>query len=93
MTDGHEILITLGGLLLLGLLTDALGRRTPLPRVTLLLAFGFLIGPGGLHLLPDSIVGSFDLLAKMALVMVGFLMGGQLTMKSLRWTFHFCWPR
>ncbi len=84
MTDGHEILITLGGLLLLGLLTDALGRRTPLPRVTLLLAFGFLIGPSGLRLLPDSIVNSFDLLANMALVMVGFLMGGQLTRKSLR---------
>jgi Kef-type K+ transport system membrane component KefB len=84
MSDGHEILITLGGLLLLGLLTDALGRHTPLPRVTLLLAFGFLIGPSGLRLLPDSIVGSFDLLAKMALVMVGFLMGGQLTVKALR---------
>jgi len=84
MSDGHEILITVGALLLLGLLTDALGRRTPLPRVTLLLAFGFMIGPGGLNLLPDSIMGSFDLLAKMALVMVGFLLGGQFTWKSLR---------
>ncbi len=84
MSDGHEILITIGGLLLLGLLTDALGRRSPLPRVTLLLVFGFLIGPGGLGLLPDRIVGSFDLLAKMALVMVGFLMGGQLTLKTFR---------
>jgi Kef-type K+ transport system membrane component KefB len=84
MSDSHEILITIGGLLLLGLLTDALGRRSPLPRVTLLIALGFLIGPGGLRLLPDTIVGSFDLLAKMALVMVGFLMGGQLTLKTLR---------
>lgn len=84
MSDGHEILITIGGLLLLGLLTDALGRHTPLPRVTLLLVFGFLIGPGGLSLLPDSIVDSFDLLTKMALVMVGFLMGGHFTLNSLR---------
>ncbi len=84
MSDGHEILITIGALLLIGLLTDTLGRRTPLPRVTLLLAFGFVIGPGGLDVLPESIVGSFDLLAKMALVMVGFLLGGQFTWKSLR---------
>ena len=66
VSDGHEILISLGCVLLLGLLTDAVGRHTPLPRVTLLLVFGFLIGPGGLGLLPESIVNSFDLLAKMA---------------------------
>jgi len=84
MSNSHQILITIGGLLLLGLLTDALGRRTLLPRVTLLLAFGFAIGPGGLQLLPEVVVDSFDLLAKMALVMVGFLMGGQFTLKTLR---------
>ena len=40
-----RILITLGVLFLLGLLTDLLGRRTPLPRVTLLILFGFVVGP------------------------------------------------
>ena len=44
-------LITIGILLLLGLVTDALGRRSRLPRVTLLLLFGFLIGPSGLDFL------------------------------------------
>lgn len=84
MSDGHEILIAIGAMLLIGLLTDGIGRRTPLPRVTLLLLFGFLIGPGGLSLLPDSITGAFDLITKMALAMVGFLMGGHFTLKSLR---------
>lgn len=69
MSDGHEILITIGALLLIGLLTDALGRRTSMPRVTLLLLFGFMIGPGVLDVLPDTVVSSFDLLTKMALVM------------------------
>lgn len=71
-------------MLLIGVATDALGRRTPLPRVTLLLIFGFLIGPGYLDLLPETVVGSFDLTATIALIMVGFLLGGQFTLKSMR---------
>ena len=47
-----ETFILIGGLLLLGLLTDVLGRYTFLPRVTLLLLFGFLIGPVMLDVLP-----------------------------------------
>ena len=84
MTETAEVLLSLGGVLLLGVATDALGRRTPLPRVTLLLIFGFLIGPGCLNLLPDTFVNSFDLTADMALVMVGFLLGGQFTLREMR---------
>ena len=79
-----EILITLGGLFLIGLATDLLGRRTPLPRVTLLLLFGFLIGPSVLDLLPDLGERWFLLVADMALVMVGFLLGSKLTVATLR---------
>ena len=53
MDELAKTLITLGGLFVLGLATDLLGRRTPLPRVTLLLLFGLGIGPAGLDLLPD----------------------------------------
>lgn len=45
-------LITLGALLLLGFVADGLGRRTKLPRVTVLLVLGFFIGPSFLGLLP-----------------------------------------
>jgi hypothetical protein len=44
VTDTHliaEILVTLGGLFLIGLLADLVGRHTPLPRVTLLLWLAF----------------------------------------------------
>ena len=50
----HFVLITLGGLFLIGLATDELGRRTRLPRVTLLMLFGVLIGPAGLDILAAS---------------------------------------
>ena len=77
-------LITLGGVMMLGLVTDLLGRHTPLPRVTLLLIFGFVIGPSGLAWLPEIEPQLFYLLSSIALVMIGFLIGGTLTRSSLK---------
>jgi len=79
-----RILITLGALFLLGLLTDLVGRRTPLPRVTLLILFGFVIGPSMMGLLPAESRTWFPVAADMALVMVGFLLGGSLSIQQLR---------
>jgi Kef-type K+ transport system membrane component KefB len=84
MNEFATILITLGGLFMLGLVTDLLGRHTPLPRVTLLLLFGFIIGPSGVGLLPDIEPRIFHLVSDIALVMIGFLIGGTLTRSSLR---------
>ncbi len=78
------LLLGIGGLLLVGLATDALGRRAPLPRVTLLLLFGVAIGESGFGLVPAVLVGSFDLVADMALLMIGFLLGERLTRARLR---------
>ena len=71
-------------LFLLGLLTDLLGRRTPLPRVTLLLLAGFAIGPSGIDVLPDFQEDWFPVVTNIALSMVGFLLGHHLTLSSLR---------
>lgn len=84
MDRSATTLIALGGLLLLGLLTDVIGKRTPLPRVTLLIVLGYAAGPEGFGLLPEALQESSYLLTKIALVMVGFLMGGQFTLQTLR---------
>jgi len=84
MDSAPQFLLTLGGILLLGLITSAIGRNTPLPRVTLLLIFGVLIGQQGLNIIPPLFTDSFELIADMALLMVGFLLGGKLTRNSLR---------
>jgi Kef-type K+ transport system membrane component KefB len=84
MGELDKTLITLGVLFLLGLLTDAIGRHTRLPRVTLLLVFGFIIGPAGLGFLSPQHGKWFSLVADMALVMVGFLLGEKFTLASLR---------
>ncbi len=78
------ILLSLGGILLVGLFTDLLGQRTLLPRVTLLLLFGLLLGREGLDLVPAVISNQFEIIADIALVMVGFLLGGRLTAENLR---------
>ena len=69
---------------MLGLATDVLGQRTFLPRVTLMLLFGILIGPEILDWIPAVITDRFELITNMALLMVGFLLGGRLTRENLR---------
>lgn len=79
-----EILVAFGGLFLIGLLADLLGRRTPLPRVTLLLVAGFVIGPSVLDWLPPFTEAWFPVLTDIALSMIGFLLGQKLTRATLR---------
>ncbi len=83
MEELSKIFLTLGTLLLLGLATDAIGRHTPLPRVTLMLILGFLIGPSGFKILPEFSERLFPLITDMALLMIGFLLGEKVTF-SLR---------
>ena len=84
MESSAQFLLTVSGILLLGLLTSTLARRTFLPRVTLLLIFGILIGGDGLDIIPAIFSDRFDLIADITLLMVGFLLGGKLTRDSLR---------
>jgi len=79
-----QFLLTIGGILLLGLLTSALAGRIFLPRVTLLLIFGILIGGDGLNLIQPVFTERFELIADLTLLMVGFLLGGKLTLDSVR---------
>lgn len=80
----HLLFVTLGGLLLVGLLTDEVGRRTRLPRVTLLILFGVVAGPSGFDWLPREFQDWYEFLASAALTMVAFLLGGRLSLTNLR---------
>src|SRR6056297_74166 len=78
------LLIALGALFLTGLLADELGRRTRLPRVTILLACGIAVGPSGLDAIPSEARALYDFLSITALTMVAFLLGSSLTLEELR---------
>lgn len=84
MTEIGIILLGLGGILLLGMTTDFIGRKTPLPRVTLLLLFGVLMGDEGFQLIPAVISQQFEFFSTIALLVIGFLLGGQFDLKNLK---------
>jgi Kef-type K+ transport system membrane component KefB len=79
-----QLLLTLGGILLAGLVLSTIAQRSLLPRATLLLIFGTLIGKDSLDLIPQFFVNQFDLIAAITLLMVGFLLGGKLTRSTLK---------
>lgn len=75
--------MTLGVLFFTGLAADQLGRRTHLPRVTMLLMLGLIAGQAGLDVVPDALTSWFDALSVIALTMVAFLLGGALTRQNV----------
>lgn len=79
-----QFLLTLGIILLVGLMFSTVAQRSFLPRATLLLIFGAVIGEDVFDLIPDLFTQRFELIADITLLMVGFLLGGKLTARSLR---------
>lgn len=83
--EAPVVFTTLGILLLGGLAVEWVGRHLPLPRVTLLILFGVLIGPDALNLLPDAAVDTwFRSITTLAMVMIGFLVGERFSLDRLR---------
>lgn len=82
--SAYIALITIGALLAVSLVANWLGQRTALPRVSLLLSVGVLAGPLFLDLLPSEREQWFSIASRIALVMVGFLIGGEFTSEQLR---------
>ncbi|KAA9009408.1 cation:proton antiporter [Histidinibacterium aquaticum] len=78
------LLVGLGGLFFAGLVADYVGRRTQLPRVTILLICGMAVGQTGFDILPEEVTGLYEPLSVAALTMVAFLLGGSLTPETLR---------
>jgi NhaP-type Na+/H+ or K+/H+ antiporter len=88
--------ITLGSMFLLGLGADVLGRRTVVPRVTLLVLCGLVLGPLGQGSIPAQDSRVFDMVGSVALVMVVSRPGAGLAWRYcprqvLPWVRR-CWP-
>jgi NhaP-type Na+/H+ or K+/H+ antiporter len=81
MVDPY-VFLTLGVLFSVGLCADQLGRRTRIPRVTLLLICG--LAAGFLGLLPEGIEELTDNLTVIALTLVALLLGGSLKLETLK---------
>lgn len=84
VTSDAAFLIALGVLFLAGLALDAFGRVVHIPRVTLLILLGALVGPPVLNILPAPLAQAEGLYADTALTMVAFLLGGSLQRNTLK---------
>jgi len=82
--NNAEVLVAIGILFLAGLLLDKIGRIVHVPRVTLLILLGALLGPPAFDLLPHSFNKSNEFYAPTALTMVAFLLGGTLNPETLK---------
>lgn len=78
------LLITVGAILLVAPGIEVLSRKTRLPRVSLLLLLGVLFGPMALDTIPAERAHWYPGITRVALAMVGFLLGGEFTLASLR---------
>jgi len=78
------LILTVGLLLLAGMVTEFVSRRIRLPRVTVLILCGVLIGPSVLDLLPPASEHWHVVVSEIALLMVGFLLGGKLSLAAMR---------
>jgi len=83
MQESAQFFIATGAILALGMAVDMLGRRSALPRVSLLVLLGIAAGPTALNLIPSVLLDNFDTIVVIALVMIGFLLGGKLTRELL----------
>lgn len=79
-----EALVALGLFLLVGYAAHVLGRRAHVPRVTLLLIVGVLLGPSGVSVIPQDATRHFPMVTQLALSVVGFTLGEQFLGKKLR---------
>jgi Kef-type K+ transport system membrane component KefB len=80
-----SIPLILGLLFLIGFVADVVGRSTFLPRVTLLMLSGLAVGPAGFSLIPESFIEEwFPELTTIALALIGFLLGHQLSIPALK---------
>ncbi|MDR5897953.1 cation:proton antiporter [Halomonas vilamensis] len=89
VTTSAWTLLVLGVLLSLSIVVDTISRRTALPRISLLVLVGVgyaLIQQGLLGHDAEPLNGLREPLINLALVMVAFLLGGELTWSRLKST-------
>lgn len=82
--ESSQVLLTFGSIFLLGLLAELIGNKIRLPRVTILIIFGIIIGPACFNLIPTEITQWYQTLTEISLSMIGFLIGGKITWESIK---------
>ena len=84
MASSTLFLLTLGCLFFIGLVADIIGRRSGVPRVSLLLLFGILAGPVGFDIFPEVSERTFHVICNVTLAFVAFLLGATFDRRNIK---------
>jgi Kef-type K+ transport system membrane component KefB len=79
-----DLVLSIGIMLLAGLLAGTVAARLRFPRITGYLLVGVLLNPSLLPLLPRTVLESSDTIASIVLGVISYLIGGGLRMDSVR---------
>lgn len=85
MNTYSELIISIGFIFFLGLMADVIAKKISIPRVTILIVVGIVLGPSVTNILPKEFTNEwFHVITSIALGMVGFLIGHQFTYNELK---------
>jgi NhaP-type Na+/H+ or K+/H+ antiporter len=84
MENVSQLLTLFGGLFLISLVVSPIATRLKIPRVTLLILSGAIMGPQGFGLLNGVSETWFPFIADITLLIIGYLLGARLTKEYLR---------
>lgn len=80
----HDVILSLGTAILIGLIFNRIVKLLGLPSVTGYLVAGVLIGPSVFQIIPDSLIGSMTLLVNVALGFIAFSIGGEFRISKIK---------
>lgn len=75
VTEGTKVLLALSVILFAGFIMTRLTNTLNLPKVSGYILAGILIGPSGLNLIPDGLVGHMGFVSDLALAFIAFGIG------------------
>ncbi|OJF75775.1 MAG: sodium:proton exchanger [Treponema sp. CETP13] len=82
--DSANLILLLGAILLLGSLGGRLFQKLKIPQVVGYIVIGIIIGQSGLRILSKNVITSLTPLSSLALSLIGFLIGGELKLKTIK---------
>lgn len=82
--DSANLILLLGAILLLGSLGGRLFQKLKIPQVVGYIVIGIIIGQSGFRILSKNVIISLTPLSSLALSLIGFLIGGELKLKTIK---------
>lgn len=79
-----QFVLLLGIILFIGALGGWLFQKLKIPQVVGYIVMGIIIGSSGLHVLEPEVISALDPVSTVALSMIGFLVGGELKLKTIK---------